>query len=138
MKLEFAFLADAANMLEHGTFDVIAGGFDVVTGSEFPATKHTIVLITRLRFDPEECGRHYELSGEIVDHEGKSIFSTLRGTFAPPRHPRHSECPNWMSMCLECQGVTFPAPGDYCFRLSVGDKVVGDVTIEAVLEKEPI
>ncbi len=136
MKLEFAFLADAANMLEHGTFDVIAGGFDVVTGSEFPATKHTLVLIARLRCDPEECDKQHEFAGEIVDHEGKSIFSTLRGTFTPPPHPRHSERTNWMSMCLECHGVTFPAPGDYFFRLYVGDKLVGDVTIEAVLERE--
>ena len=39
MKLEFAFLADAATMLENGNFDVIAGGFDVVTARTFPATK---------------------------------------------------------------------------------------------------
>ena len=35
MKLEFAFLADAATVLENGQFDVIGGGFDVVAGKDF-------------------------------------------------------------------------------------------------------
>lgn len=137
MKLEFAFLADAATVLEKGVFDVIGGGFDVVTGMSFPATKYAMVLIGRVLFDAAECGKEYEFSGEIVDAGGKAIFPKMRGALVPPQHPRDPKRSNWMTVCLNCQGVIFPTPGDYFFRLSIGDVVVGQVIIEAVVEENP-
>src|SRR5260370_2090278 len=107
MKLEFAFLADAATMLEKGLFDVIGGGFDVVTGHTFQVTKYAMVLIGRILFEPKECGKSYEFTGEIVDQDGKGIFQKMCVTFEAPVHPRNPGRPNWMTLCLNCQGVTF-------------------------------
>ncbi len=138
MKLEFAFLADAATILNDGLFDVIGGGFDVVLGKAFPATKHAMVLIGRIQFSPEECGKEFELLGEIVDHDGNGIFPELRGTVTARPHPRNPKRTNWMTVCLNCQAVTFPVPGEYFFRLSVDKQFLGQVGIEVVAEENPI
>jgi hypothetical protein len=136
MKLEFAFLADAATMQPDGTFAVVAGGFDCFRAKEFPSPKPVVVFIARLLFDPEECSKQHAFVGEILDHERKLIFPALGGDFIAPPHPRHPERGNWMSLCLTFQGVVFPVPGDYCFRLSVDGRPVGHVIIEAAVEKE--
>jgi Family of unknown function (DUF6941) len=135
MKLEFAFLADAATMLPDGNFDVIKGGFDVVTATNFPATRQVVVLIARLSIDAAESGKQYEFSGEIFDLQGRSIFPALQGKFTPAPHPRQVNRANWMTICLTCQGVVFPTPGDYVFRLSVNGLAVAEVMIEVVQEK---
>jgi hypothetical protein len=134
MRLEFAFLADAATVRDQGIFDAVGGGFDVVTGKVFPATKYAMALIARFQFAPEECGTKHELRGEIVDGDGKAIFTEMRGEFTPPLHPRHPDRSNSMTVCLNCQGVTFPVPGDYFFRLSIDNLSIGQVNIEAILE----
>ena len=136
MKLEFAFLADAANMMDNGTFDVISGGFDVVWAKTFPATKPTVVLVGRIQFEPNECGTEHECVVEILDKEDRVIFPPIRATFTPIRHTRDASRANWQSFCFNHQGVTFPAPGDYLFRVSVDGKPLGEAIMEAVLGEE--
>lgn len=135
MKLEFAFLADAATVLENGQFDVIGGGFDVVRGKRFPATKYAMTLIGRLLFDQQDFGKRHELTGEILDAGGSIIFPTLQTDFQSEPRPGGKRAP-WIALCLNWQGVTFPTPGEYSIRLSVDKDVVGHVVIEAVVEEE--
>lgn len=40
MKLEFAFLADAADIRSDGQFAVVGGGFDLLRAQSFPAVKY--------------------------------------------------------------------------------------------------
>ena len=122
MKLQFAFLADAANSLDKGMFDILGGGFDIITGKSFPATKHTIVLVGRILFEPDECGKKHKLQGRIVDGNSKPIIPEMSVELLPLPHPRKPDCPNWMTVFLTCQSVTFPTPGDYLFRLTIDNQ----------------
>jgi hypothetical protein len=137
MRLEFAFLADAATGLENGTFDVIRGGVDEFIGETFPATIFALTLIARLSFEPQEVGKQFEFAGELVDREGKTIFPALGGTFEAPTHPRRRDRASWMTLFLNCAGIVFPAPGDYFFRLAIDGQHLADITIEAVLQEQP-
>lgn len=135
MKFEFAFLADAATMLDNGTFDVVGGGFDVVKGRSFPATKGAMVFIARLWFEPQECGKEYKFSGGIFNREGHPIYPPFRGAFVPATHAKYATRGTHFNVCVSAELVQFPTPGDYFFRLSIDEKPVGEVIIEAVLEE---
>ncbi len=135
MKLEFAILADAVTGLPDGTFDAIRGGTDVFTAEKFPATKFVLVLVARLAFDPKEAGKEFKFVGELVDREGKPIFSALEGAFVAPPNPRHPDRPGPMTLFLNCSGVAFQAPGDYFFRLTIAGQRIAEVMIEAVLQE---
>jgi hypothetical protein len=137
MKLAFAFLADAASSLPNGTFDVIGGGFDLMKATSFPATKHAMALVGRILFEPAECGKQYDFFGELVDQNGNPIFPKMHASFTASPHPRYADRSNWMTVFLNCQGVTFPTPGDYFFRLSVGSQPIGQVIIEVYPEENP-
>jgi hypothetical protein len=137
MRLEFAFLADAVTGLPDGTFDMIRGGVDEFTGETFPATKPVLVLVARLSFEPQEVGKKFKFAGGLVDREGKAIFPALGGDFEAPVHPRRRDRATWMTLFLNCSGVTFPAPGDYFFRLTIDGQHLADVMIEAVLQETP-
>ncbi len=132
MKLEFAFLADAATVQDNGLFAVVGGGFDVLVGEQFPATKYAMVFIGRLRLEPEDCGKHYEIHAEIVAPDGQVVPPDLWISFDAPPHPRDPKRSNTTTFCFNYQGVRFPAPGDYAFRLSDGMQTIGQVILEVV------
>jgi hypothetical protein len=137
VKLAFAFLADAATMLPNGTFDVIAGGFDMILGKTFPATKSAMVFIARVLFEPQECGREHQFVGNIVNSEGQPIFPQFLITGTPPPHSRHPGRDNSFSVCFSAERVDFPTPGEYFFRLTIDGNPLGDVMIEVVSEEQP-
>jgi hypothetical protein len=133
MELEFAFLADAAMVTEKGLFCVISGGLDVLTGAHgFPATKSAMVLIARIRFSPEEFGHEQDFHAEIMGPDGNAVPPDMRLSFKPNPHPRNPERKNWTTIALQYEGVTFPTAGDYSFRLSIGNRLLGQVILEVI------
>jgi hypothetical protein len=134
MKLDFAFLADAATVQDNGMFAVIGGGFDILRGTQFPATKHAMALVGRVRFGPDEWGKNYKIHAEIVAPDGQIIPPDLWISFDPSPHPRDLTRSNTTTFCFNYQGVQFPSPGDYVLRLSDGSQTIGQVVLEVVPE----
>lgn len=132
MKLEFAFLADAATMQDNGLFAVVGGGFDVLTGEVFPATKYAMALIGRVRLEPDECGKPHKIHAEIIAPDGQVVPPDLWISFHQPGHPRDAKRSNTTTFCFNYQGARFPTPGDYVFRLSDGTQTIGQVILEVV------
>ncbi len=132
MKLAFAFLADAATITEDGCFAVVGGGFDVLQTQGFPAVKPALALVGRVVFEAGEFGKTYLLHGAIVGPGGGAIPPDLWLSIKPFPHPRDPNRANWTTICLNYQGVTFPTPGEYVFRLSIGKQVLGQVTLEVL------
>lgn len=132
MTLDFAFLTDAATLLPDGRFDVVGGGFDVVLAEEFPATKYAMALIGRIRFSPAECGRQYRIHAEIVAPNEEIIPPDMWITFRQDPHPRDAKNSNVTTFAFNYQGVQFPSPGYYVFRLSDGTITLGEVKLEVV------
>jgi hypothetical protein len=132
MKLDFAFLADAAYITDDGLFCVVGGGFDIIFASGFPAIKHAMALVGRVVFEASEFGKVHLLHGEIVGPNDSLIPPDLWLSLKPFPPPTGSGRDNWMTICLNYQGVAFPTPGEYCIRLSVGNQKVGDVKIHVL------
>jgi hypothetical protein len=132
MKLQFAFLADAAALTTEGAFAVVGGGFDVLKSQKFPAVKAAMSLVGRFLFEPDEMGKPCHVHVEIVGPDDKVIPPDLWLDFKPVPHPRHEIRANWMTFSAYFEAVTFPTPGDYQFRLSMGQQVFGQVALEVV------
>jgi len=132
MKLDFAFLADAATLQDNGMFAVVGGGFDVVAGEQFPATKYAMALVGRVRCEAEECGRNYQVHAKIVSPNGQVVPPELAISFEQVPHPRNPSRSNTTTFCFNYQGVQFPEPGDYTFQLTEGARMIGLVLLEVV------
>ena len=132
MNLEFAFLADAVTVQDNGFFAVVGGGFDVVAGEQLPAIKYAMALIGRVRFEAEDCGKPYKIHAEIVAPDGQIVPPDLWISFTQAPHPRNPKRSNVTTFCFNYQGVQFPVPGDYTFRLSDGNQTIGQVLLEVV------
>jgi hypothetical protein len=140
MKLDFAFLADAATITDNGLFAVVGGGFDVLKAQEFPAVKSAMALVGRVAFEAGEMGKTYLLHGEIVGPGGITLPPDLWLSFKPFPHPRDPRRENSTTICLDYQGVSFPTPGDYFIRLSIRTEdvdasraqILGQVRIEVL------
>ncbi len=135
MKLEFAFLADAATITEDGCFSVEGGGFDVLQTQGFPAIKPEMALVGRVVFEVGELEKTFLLHGEIVGPGGSPIPPEMWLVIKPFPHPRDPNRANWTTICLNYRGVPFPTPGEYVFRLSIGSEVLGQVTLEVLPPK---
>src|SRR5262245_12421140 len=129
MKLEFAFLADAATLQDNGLFAVVSGGFDVIDSDQFPAIKHAMALVGRLRSDPNEGGKTFTIEAEMVDSAGNVVRSefvpALTAQFYQFPHPRDANRSNVTTFCFNYQGARFPEPGIYTIRLSEETQVLG-------------
>jgi hypothetical protein len=130
MKLDFAFLADAATISDDGRFAVVGGGFDVIQSATFPAIKHAMALVGRVVFEPREFDKPHIIRGAIIGPDGGVVPPELWLNVTQFPHPEDPQRENWTTICLNYQGVSFPSPGDYFLTLSTGDKEIGRVRID--------
>jgi len=131
MKLDFAFVSDAALLTERGLFSVLGGGFDTVKCSGFPATYHLIACVVRLRFDPGEFDVTHKCIVELFDPDGALVPKMkIELPVRPSPHPRYSDRSNVMTLHADFQQVPITKPGDYVFRISCDGVELGQIGIE--------
>ncbi len=131
MKLEFAFLADAVKVQDNGVFDILGGGFDVLKGATtFPAVKPTVYLLGRVSLTKEESKLRHELVVEIIGPNKQPVSPRIRVWFGA-----FVDCPSWgcwATVSLHYQDLSFPEPGEYQFRFSVGGNHLGQIRLEVI------
>jgi hypothetical protein len=132
MKLEFAFLCEAAKLAADGVMYVLHGGFDILHASDFPATMPRMVLIARVLVDKAECGQPHHLVAEMVDPNGDVLPVEMKVDFVPHGHPIHLERRNRWTFDLNYLDLSFPQAGDYTFRLSVDGAPIGETNLLVV------
>src|SRR6266496_6781642 len=103
MRLEFAFLADAAYITNDGLFAVVGGGFDVIFASGFPAVKHAMALVGRIVFKENEFGKTHLLHGEIVGPDGSTLPPDMWLSVKPVPQSADPRRENWITICLNYQ-----------------------------------
>ncbi|MBI4369019.1 MAG: hypothetical protein HY547_02195 [Elusimicrobia bacterium] len=74
MELDFAFLADAAEVTG-GKLYVLGGAFDTIWIKEPPVTVPHMTLAMRFLFSPAEAGRQHSLEIIILDEDGKKLVN---------------------------------------------------------------
>jgi hypothetical protein len=74
MELDFAFLADAADV-SMGKLFVLGGAFDTIHVTSFPASHPTLAVVMRLLLSPIDLDRKHKLEVLLLDADAHHIAS---------------------------------------------------------------
>jgi hypothetical protein len=85
MELDFAFLADAADV-SMGKLFVLGGAFDTIYVPGFPATHPTLAVVVRLLLSPNDLDRKHKLEILLLDADGRTLASAS-GELMVPKAP---------------------------------------------------
>src|SRR5471032_39105 len=85
MELDFAFLADAADV-SMGKLFVMGGAFDTIHVAGFPATHPALVVVVRLLLSPVDLDRKHDLQILLLDADARHIASAS-GELTVPKAP---------------------------------------------------
>jgi hypothetical protein len=115
-EIDYAFLADAAQTAAGQKFHVIGGGVNRIGGRAFPLRHPHIALVVGLRVTAPETDRQHEIRFVLLDPDGKEVAGAKGNLLA---HNRDDARDATMTFSIDLWNLTFPAPGDYSFRLLV-------------------
>lgn len=116
-KLDFAFLADAAEAEPGRKFYVLGGGIDSIGAPGFPVVHPLISLVLRVLVHPAEVDGTHAMVIKLMDSDGGQL-AQIDGTFAAqPAETSGREIP--MSMVLNFLSTRFEHPGDYSIEILI-------------------
>lgn len=77
MELEYALLADAAQVSEGKTY-VLGGGVTILWRQQFPAPLN-VVLVAQLTYHRSEADSDHDLRVQVIDADGNPVLPEIRG-----------------------------------------------------------
>lgn len=118
-RLDFAFIADAAEAEPGRKFYVLGGGVDSIGAQRFPVVHPHMALVLRLLVHPAEADRQHALEVKLIDADGHEL-ARVQGSFsaAGPTMGRDIAIP----LVMNFVNTRFEAPGDYALDILVGDQ----------------
>ena len=116
MDVEYAFLADAAQVVE-GKLYVLGGGVSQIWAHSFPAMHPMMSLVIKLALHPMECDHQHKLDIELWDPDGQRL-AQLNGEFSVSREQANLSKPIFAQLVLNIGNQQFPQPGDYAFHIA--------------------
>jgi hypothetical protein len=121
-KLDFAFLADAAEAEPGRKFYVLGGGVDSIGAQAFPVVHPQMALLIRLLVHPTEAERPHALEIRLTDSDGGELVK-LEGSFTAGTGGRPGrEMP--INISLAMANTRFERAGDYSIELLVDNQHV--------------
>ena len=114
--IDYAFLADAAQTAPGQKFHVIGGGVSRIGGQTFPLRHPHVALVVGLRVTAPETDRPHEIRFVLLDPDGAEVAGAT-GTLVA--HGTTDARDSTLTFSIDLWNLTFPAPGDYSFRLLV-------------------
>ena len=116
-RIEFSFLADAAEAEPGRKFYVLGGGVDTIGAGSFPVVHPHLSLVMRIVVHPMEADQGHTLDIKLIDSDGKEM-TTLQGNFSAADSARSGkEIP--MNLVLNFQNTRFERPGDYSIEIFI-------------------
>jgi hypothetical protein len=129
MKLMMLITADYAS-IDRATGKLnILGAFSRISTKKFPTKHKRMAVVVKIR---AELGDHSDLralSVVMVDEDGTEHIR-VPGRFRLP--PGHGGVRPEFNAVLELNGLKFPKPGTYEFRVLVDEEMLGYTSIELV------
>jgi len=115
-EIDYAFLADAAQTAAGQKFHVIGGGVNRIAGRTFPLRHPHLALVVGLLVTAPETDQQHEIRFVLLDPDGKEVAGAKGHLVA---HGQSDARDATMTFSIDLWNLTFPAPGDYSFRLLV-------------------
>jgi len=115
MHLRFSTVCDDARPTPDGKVDV-HGVFHDLSAPGFPAKQDKLVLVLVIEWDRSDHGR-YLFKADLEDEKG-DISLTVEGE-TEVHQPEVDQPPARSQLIMPMDGVVFPHPGQYTFRVKV-------------------
>ena len=114
--IEYAFLADAAEAPPGQKFHVLGGGIARIGGRTFPLRHPHIALVMGLLVTAPETEREHEIRFVLLDPDGAEVAGATGSLVARSQKDGRDAT---LTFSIDLWNLTFPAPGDYSFRILV-------------------
>jgi hypothetical protein len=115
-EIDFAFLADAAETQPAHKFHVLGGGISRIEGRAFPLVHPHLALVVGLLVTAPETGRAHDLRIVLLDPDGHEVAGATGSIVAQGDQDGRDAI---LTFSIDLWNLTFPAPGDYSFRILV-------------------
>lgn len=115
MHLRFAAVCDEAHATPEGKLE-LHGVYHDLAAPGFPAKQDRLVLVMVLEWAREDHGR-FRFRADLEDEDGKPSL-TVEGE-TEVRTPADGSPPSRSQLIMPMEGVVFPRPGQYVFRVKV-------------------
>ncbi len=114
--IDFAFLADAAETIPGQKFHVLGGGVARIGGRRFPLRHPHLALVIGLQVTAPETDREHEIRFVLLDPDGGEVAGATGSLVARSQRDGRDAV---LTFSIDLWNLTFPAPGDYSFRILV-------------------
>ena len=114
--IDFAFLADAAETVPGQKFHVLGGGVARIGGRRFPLRHPHLALVIGLQVTAPETEREHEIRFVLLDPDGGEVAGATGSLVA---RSQRDGARRVLTFSIDLWNLTFPAPGDYSFRILV-------------------
>jgi hypothetical protein len=114
--IDFAFLADAAETIPGQKFHVLGGGVARIGGRRFPLRHPHLALVIGLQVTAPETDREHEIRFVLLDPDGGEVAGATGSLVARSQRDARDAV---LTFSIDLWNLTFPAPGDYSFRILV-------------------
>ena len=114
--IDFAFLADAAETIPGQKFHVLGGGVARIGGRRFPLRHPHLALVIGLQVTAPETDREHEIRFVLLDPDGGEVAGATGSLSARSQRDGRDAV---LTFSIDLWNLTFPAPGDYSFRILV-------------------
>ena len=137
MKIDFAFLADAAQASPDGKFSVIGGGLTAIYAQKFPTLLQALALVVKLIATKDEVGLEHNLRIELINPLQVTAMPPLGGKFTIAPNLEHPDWPITAQFVITIAPIVFEIPGSYTLRFSVDSILLKTLTLYAVTQPAP-
>ena len=114
--IDFAFLADAAETIPGQKFHVLGGGIARIGGRRFPLRHPHLALVIGLQVTAPETDREHDIRFVLLDPDGAEVAGATGSLVARSQRDGRDAT---LTFSIDLWNLTFPAPGDYSFRILV-------------------
>ena len=114
--IEYAFLADAADARPGHRFVVLGGGVSRIGGPQFPLRHPHLAMVVGLLVTSPELGQEHDLTFFLLTPEGQQLSSAAAKIVTGGHSDGRDTV---LTFSLDLWNLTFPAAGDYSFRILV-------------------
>jgi len=131
MELDFAFLADAADV-SLGKLFVLGGAFDTIHVPAFPATHPVLAVVLRLLLGPHDLDRKQNLEILLLDADAHHVASA-RGELMVPKSPDSPA--GWKQtviLPLRFFNVPFQQAGHYSVEILIEGNMVKAIPLRVI------
>ncbi len=129
MKLMMLIAADYASIDRATSKLNILGAFTRISAKKFPTKHSRMAVVVKIRAELGDHSDRRVLSVVMADEDGTEHMK-VSGPFQLP--PGHGGVRPEFNAVLELNGLKFPKPGTYEFRVFVDEEMLGYTSIELV------